>query len=188
MNDPSVERLGWVVEDNPTYRKEIIETLRDVGVRPLELPAMARLIDAIASIGHGASKPDVIVLDLRLPWKDEATLAADATSGGLECLDLLRFDPEIAAVPVVIYSAFVQDELIAKRLRQYQPLTIVDKLEPARLRTVLKNVLVYQPPRFRRRMKMLLGETEGHLLKIAAAVAGTVTIIGAVTWVIQHLL
>jgi CheY-like chemotaxis protein len=78
-----------VIEDEPSIRRSIVNYLEDAGY-------------AVDEAQNGAegwlrvqrSTPDVIVVDLRMP-----------VMGGREFVGLLRGDPHVAAVPVVLLSA-----------------------------------------------------------------------------------
>ena len=73
-------------------------------------------------------RPDVILLDLALPYRSGASLLAE-----------LKADPDTAAIPVIIVSAFT-DTLAAERRalaadviqKPFSPLALLDTIHAAR--------------------------------------------------------
>jgi CheY-like chemotaxis protein len=173
-----IRRRAWVIEDNAKSRTEANEALRSLAVEPRMITTLEEFATAMSDVSDGGPPPDVVIVDLRLPWADNAQLAANALVDGLSCLTSLRGQPKTAAVPVVIYSAFVHDELVMAELKPHRPFTVVDKLEPARLAIVVNNLLPDRPARKLDRAKRLGRASEGMLLRVAAAVAAGTAVVG----------
>ncbi|MGH7269169.1 MAG: response regulator [Polyangiaceae bacterium] len=79
-----------VVDDQRDQRETIAPALEAEGyaVRCAENGAQA------LALMHGAGRPDAIVLDLSMP-----------VMGGWELLEILRGEPELSEIPVVVLSA-----------------------------------------------------------------------------------
>lgn len=82
-----------VCDDEPPLR-ELMRAAVGPGHRYLEAPDAATAREAIEY-----ARPDLVLLDLMLPGES-----------GLELLRTLRRDPELAAVPVVVVSAWADEE------------------------------------------------------------------------------
>jgi CheY-like chemotaxis protein len=79
-----------VIEDDPTDRKLMGAVLKMNGHIVLERASAEEALDAI-----GADKPDVILLDLRLPGIDGLTLARQ-----------LKANPATRQIPIVAVTAY----------------------------------------------------------------------------------
>ena len=82
-----------IVDDNEVVRHGLSSVLRARGVEPVQA---ASLNEAIMSLG--LARPDLIVLDNRLPDLDGMTL-----------LEHIRSRPRLADIPVVLFSGYVTD-------------------------------------------------------------------------------
>ncbi len=89
-----------VVEDDPDIRALVEVRLRRLGHRVMSVGSGEEALDLLA--GRGA--PDVAVLavldvlDVQMPGMD-----------GLQLLEAMRLDPELAAVPAIFLSGRVQE-------------------------------------------------------------------------------
>ncbi|MFE5298562.1 two-component system response regulator [Streptomyces sp. NPDC056632] len=181
--------LAWLIEDHPRVREETSSALRSLGLDVCELANQEQFVQTLASSELAEATPRVVVLDLRLPWADTSTLAANAMVGGIGCLELLRQEPLTASVPVIVYSAFVHDPAVYELLAPHQPLTIVDKMEPDRLRVVIENVLPEVRPAFIYGLHRLGKLGERRVLRIgalAAAIAAIITLIALISKWASH--
>jgi len=134
-------RIAWIVEDNAKSLSEVKGIIRKRRLQILGIPTQRQFVEVLSAIGPARHAPDIVILDLRLPWDDPSVLAKNAIAGGLKCLGLLRQEQLTRNVPVVVYSAFVHNDLITSQLALYRDVTIVDKTEPERLRSVVENIL-----------------------------------------------
>jgi CheY-like chemotaxis protein len=87
-----------LVEDNEADIRLTREALREPGP-PVRLSAVGDGEQALAFLRReqgyaGAERPDLVLLDLNLPRKN-----------GLEVLDELRADPELASLPVIVLTS-----------------------------------------------------------------------------------
>lgn len=91
-----------LVEDNEADVRLTREALREGGP-PVRLSVVGDGEQALAFLRRDddyaeAPRPDLVLLDLNLPRKD-----------GLEVLDELRADPELAALPVIVLTTSTAD-------------------------------------------------------------------------------
>lgn len=186
LTEGSRQPSAWLIEDNARVRADVSATLRSAGFDVQELASQGSFVLALSRVEMAtASVPRVLVLDLRLPWGEDFDLAENAMAAGLWCLELLRQEPLTASVPVVIYSAFVRDELVSEKLAPHQPVTVVDKMEPDRLRVVIENLLPGLQPKLPWRLKRFGKRGENRLLRIGALSAAIVAIAGVITLAIH---
>lgn len=175
--------VGWVIDDNGRSRADAIAMLGDLGIRAVGLATKADFEAAVQDVSSAKSAPDVIVLDLRLPWEDEAILVENALAGGVACLERLKASGATRQTPVIVFSAFVDDELVRAQLRPYAPAAIIDKAASDRLPLVVDNVLPNRPPPPRDVMKRVVAKGEHQVLRAGAligAVTGIVTLVALV--------
>jgi CheY-like chemotaxis protein len=99
-----------IVDDNEVVRQGLSSTLRARGLRPT---AAADLNQAIMAMG--LSRPDLIVLDHRLPEFD-----------GLTLLEHVRSRPGLAGLPVLLFSGYVTDA-VRRRAMELAAAEIIDK-------------------------------------------------------------
>lgn len=83
-----------VVEDDPDIRALVEVRLRRLGHRVMSVGSGEEALDLLAERGA----PDVAVLDVQMPGMD-----------GLQLLEAMRLDPELAAVPAIFLSGRVQE-------------------------------------------------------------------------------
>ncbi len=95
MSEAAQKRRVLVVEDEALIRLDIVETLRDFGFEVIGEAADGEQAVAMAS----ELKPDVIVMDIKMPKMDGITAA--------EKIQALR-------IPVVLLTAFSQKELVER--------------------------------------------------------------------------
>jgi CheY-like chemotaxis protein len=181
-------RIAWVVEDNEKSLADVAKTMRQAGLRVREIPTQERFVEILATVGTIETSPDIVILDLRLPWAAPAALADNAISGGLDCLQLLRQEPSTSNVPVVIFSAFVHDDLINSQLLAYQPLSLVDKLEPDRLRLVVENLLPSRRLDVVDQLSRMGTMGERRLLRLAAIIGALTTIVTLIVLLLRLIL
>jgi response regulator NasT len=95
MSDAAQKRTVLVVEDEALIRLDIVETLRDFGFE-----VVGEASDGEQAIAMATDlKPDVIVMDIKMPKMDGITAA--------EKIQELR-------IPVVLLTAFSQKELVER--------------------------------------------------------------------------
>jgi CheY-like chemotaxis protein len=87
-------RPVFVIEDDQDIRESILEVLRTGGF-PADSAATSR--EAISKLRTMTPKPDLILLDLRLPGQD-----------GFQFREEQKRDPALADIPVVLLSADAQ--------------------------------------------------------------------------------
>jgi response regulator NasT len=95
MSEVANKRRVLVVEDEALIRLDIVETLRDFGFEVIGEAADGEEAVEMAT----ALKPDVIVMDIKMPKMDGITAA--------EKIQALR-------IPVVLLTAFSQKELVER--------------------------------------------------------------------------
>jgi CheY-like chemotaxis protein len=101
MNEREIEIL--LVEDNPGDARLTIEALREAKMRN-RLTHVSDGLEAISYLRRegkhsGASRPDLILLDLNLPRKD-----------GREVLAEIKADETLRRIPVVVLTTSRRDE------------------------------------------------------------------------------
>jgi CheY-like chemotaxis protein len=176
------ELVGWVIDDNGRSRADAIGALRSIGIEAIGLAAETELDAALAAASISSHAPDLIVLDLRLPWADEATLVENALACGLACLQRLKTTEVTSNTPVIVFSAFVDDELVRSQLRPYAPAAIIDKTDEDRLERlpiVMDNVLPNRPVRTRETVRRIALTGEHQVLR-AGALIGAITAIATI--------
>jgi CheY-like chemotaxis protein len=172
------ELTAGVVDDNETSRVLVSAVVRKLGVRPTGIATEAAFLRALATASGSTPAPDLVVLDLYLPWRDKALLAENRLAGALACLEKLKGAAATRGVPVVIFSAFAQDDLVKEQLRPYQPAAIIDKSEnSARLLMVIDNVLPNRPRRTRDVVRRFGLAGEHELLRISALIGALTAIL-----------
>jgi|SRR5215813_6718617 len=178
------ERIAWVVEDNAKSLSDVKKVIRRKRLRAREISTQRQFVEVLSTIGSDEPAPDIIILDLRLPWTDPEVLVENAIAGGLGCLELLRQEPLTRNVPVVIFSAFVHDELIYSGLAPLD-VTTVDKMEPDRLRTVVDNLLPTAHLSLLDKLPSIGKEGEHRLLRTAAVAGAIITLVTLITLLIS---
>lgn len=91
------------------------------------------LRDAYDAMEHiDQQRPDVIVLDIMLPWANGVQLLHELASYG-----------DTAAIPVVLFSAALPDDLDEQALRAYGVVAALDKttVKPAQVLQTINGVL-----------------------------------------------
>jgi len=177
---------AWIVEDNAKSRFEVSEALRAVGALPVVLASQKDFVDALSSVAAGEPPPDLIVLDLRLPWGEESALLASAISGGVGCLELLRQEPTTKDVSVIIYSAFVNDARIKEELSPHEPLIIVDKIDHGRLGITLESLISGRRRRSFFQIYRIADIAQGGILRLGAIATALIAIAAIIVWLIHQ--
>jgi two-component system, OmpR family, response regulator MtrA len=85
----SPERTVLIIEDEADAAELFAEMMRVSGFRVLKPSSSTLAIDLMT-----AEKPDIVLLDIMMP-----------DTSGLDILRLMRHDPALANIPVVIVSA-----------------------------------------------------------------------------------
>ncbi|HEX8438741.1 PAS domain S-box protein, partial [Archangium sp.] len=99
VSTPRLEGQVLVVDDSEAKRYVIVKALRRAGMQVLEASTGQEALAA------AALKPDVVVLDVRLP-----------DMSGFEVCHQLKASPTTAAIPVLYISALLRDEELEARL------------------------------------------------------------------------
>jgi CheY-like chemotaxis protein len=109
-----------IVEDDRAVREAVVDLLEVDGLRVAEAAHGAEALSALAE----GLRPKVIVLDMMMPIVD-----------GEKFLKARRLDREVAAIPVVVFSAL---QKIPRNLSESRVVAILSKpVEPQRfVRTV----------------------------------------------------
>ncbi len=176
----------WIVDDNPRSLQEIREALRNLDLEVSELRTQDEFVTALSELQTYRARPDVVVLDLHLPWDGLSKQDSAAELGGIGCLALLRQEEATRDVAVVVYSAFVEgDALIRGRLAQFSGVTLVSKPEKERLRTVVENLLPYASTRTVWRLLRAGQSGERNLLRLAAIIGAVTVVVGAVLYLLR---
>jgi DNA-binding response OmpR family regulator len=87
--DAAMATTILVVEDDPTVLETMAHNLQEEGYQVLTAEDGERALELVR-----ASKPDLVVLDIMLPRLD-----------GLAVCRLMRKDPELAEIPIIMLSA-----------------------------------------------------------------------------------
>ncbi|MDD4938963.1 MAG: response regulator [Candidatus Omnitrophica bacterium] len=115
-------RKVMVIDDDKEFLQELRETLSLSGY---ELIAVNDASNAVEMV-H-ATKPDVILLDLKMPQKS-----------GFQIADELRHLSEVSNIPIIAMSAYLKDDYspllnicgIKECLRKpFNPLDVIAKIE-----------------------------------------------------------
>lgn len=83
-----------VVEDDNDLRESLCQALRDHGFSVLSATNGQQALDVL----HEGARPDVILLDLMMP-----------ALNGWEFRDALRDDPQLAQIPQLVISAYMDE-------------------------------------------------------------------------------
>ena len=92
-----------VAEDNEDHRFLTVRALRDASGVTLEIDTVSDGAEALAYLAEGANRPDLIILDLKMP-----------KVGGLEVLSRVKGDPATKAVPTVVLSSSDRPEDVSE--------------------------------------------------------------------------
>jgi CheY-like chemotaxis protein len=110
--DSMTMRTVLFVDDDPDVLALAKEWLSAQGYRVLEAEGAFQALDLLRE-----SRPDAMVLDLMMP---------DRT--GVEVLEEVRFDPQLADLPVICFSAVPQTEETLAFIREFS-IGLVDKTD-----------------------------------------------------------
>jgi CheY-like chemotaxis protein len=110
---PARSRRILIVDDERPLRDIVAETLRDAGY---QVDTAHNGADALIRIRH--RRPDAIVLDLMMPVMDATAFVG-----------LLRMNPKVADLPIVVISAAYRADDEAERLGAYACLSKPFQLE-----------------------------------------------------------
>ena len=180
-------RVAWLIEDNPESIMDASATLRKSGFRTVVIDTLEGFEAHVAGLSKGERELDLVVLDMRLPWTDLSALAQNPFDMGLRCLELLREQPNAAHIPIVVYSAFIDNELVTSQLQPHQPLTLVDKMEDERLAVVVQNLVPTAKSTYAGQLRRLVKRGESKVLRVGALVAAFTALVFALLWVVERL-
>jgi CheY-like chemotaxis protein len=175
----------WLVDDTRESRREARARLKWLGVRTVNISTQDEFLDHLSGITQATDAPCLVVLDLRLPWADRSQLDANTIAGGVGCLSLLRQEPFTAGVPTIVFSAFIKDALIADQLQQFDNVTLVDKVEPNRLRVAAANLLPDTMTGVLPRLATTLIRWKEELIRWAKLITACTVVVGALVWVVH---
>jgi CheY-like chemotaxis protein len=92
----------FLADDDQDDRMLFTEALINLGSF-IDIRAFDNGVDLLATLLEPeVALPDIIFLDLNMPLMN-----------GEECLDNLKNEPKLSAIPVVIYSSYIDTELMA---------------------------------------------------------------------------
>ena len=98
VTPPRGPRVVMVVDDDEDMRALLVEAIQDAGdVGPVRVVSAAD--GAIALRMLGVERPDLLLLDLRMP-----------NVSGAQALKELRANPALAGVPIVAFTAHALDD------------------------------------------------------------------------------
>jgi CheY-like chemotaxis protein len=117
-----------IADDEADIRRLIVFLLRSYDLA--EAPNGKRALELISEV-----RPDLALLDVMMP---EMT--------GLEVLDAVRKNPQIASIPIVLLSAKGQASEIEQGLQGGATRYLVKPFEPQALRACVAEVLQEYPP------------------------------------------
>lgn len=115
-----------LIEDEPWLGELYAELLG----REHEVTWLRDAYDAMDAVDN--DQPDVIVLDILLPW-----------ANGIQLLHELVSYADTATIPVVLFSAALPDDLDADAMQRYGVVAMLDKTstKPAQVVKVVNGVL-----------------------------------------------
>jgi two-component system, chemotaxis family, response regulator Rcp1 len=122
-----------LAEDNPADVRLTIEALRDAKVRN-NLHVVENGIEALAFLRRegkyaGSPHPDLILLDLNMPRMD-----------GREFLALIKSDPELKRIPVVVLTTSGAEEDIVKSYNLHANCYISKPVDLDQFITVVRSI------------------------------------------------
>ncbi len=121
------QQLIYVVDDEP-----LISRLAQVNLERAGYKVQTALdgLEALQALQSGAVQPDLILLDVMMPFMD-----------GFELLEQLRADFQLQSIPVVVMTARSRDEdmLVGKELGARQYLT--KPINPTELISTVNEIL-----------------------------------------------
>lgn len=112
------------VEDHPACMRVLQEGLRDMA-RVEGVPSVRRAVLYLAE-----QTPALVLLDLDLP-----------DGSGLEILELMRREPRLAAIPVLVVSAAADEELLAEARAKGASASLLKPVDLQQLRRVALSLL-----------------------------------------------
>jgi two-component system cell cycle sensor histidine kinase/response regulator CckA len=154
MGTPATETV-LIIDDDSAMRSLLAQYVRELGLNVVEaengLAGLARAREAL---------PDVILLDLHMPLIN-----------GREILALLKKDPSLDSIPILVVSGSDENDLAAACIEggadDYLSKPINPTLLHARLTSTLERM------RMRRRENAHLRQIEDHALQLEQGISGT---------------
>ncbi len=135
MNTEKKPRMFEIllVEDNPGDVRMMIETLKKSKLHP-NLNVAIDGVDATAFLRREgkyitARRPDIILLDLKLPMKD-----------GKDVLAEIKNDPDLKRIPVVIVTASDAEKDVLESYNLHANCYIIKPVGLDRFRTVMESI------------------------------------------------
>ena len=159
---------AWLVDDNLVDSKRTTGSLGAMGFEVDGLHTEQEFVSNLKQSVRRKVYPDLIVLDLRLPWSTSEQLAVNALTDGLRCMRMIENEPGFTHTAVLIYSAFVKSELVVSHLREFQLAHIIDKRNPEELRVVVSNLFPNALQSRKSRAGRMTRWTEATLLRVGA--------------------
>lgn len=122
-----------LVEDNPADVRLTIEALKDAKVYN-QLNVVSNGADALTYLRRQGpytevTRPDLILLDLNLP-----------KMGGLEVLDVVKSDPELRTIPVVVVTTSQAEQDIIKSYNSHANCYICKPVDLDQFITVIQSI------------------------------------------------
>jgi len=116
-----------IIEDDEDIRESLVDVLHDHGYAPT---SAVHGLDALRKLSDPAARPNLILLDLMMPVMDGRAFREKQLS-----------DPALASIPVVIISAFRDQDRMVSSLK---PAAFLPK--PIDLPTLLRMIEDYSVP------------------------------------------
>lgn len=127
------EKQVLLIEDNPNYRDLILDLFRKI--QPTLLLSAAK--DGLEAIDILSGKcirkepfcPDLILLDLHLPKKT-----------GFEVLSIIRSDPRLRSIPVVILTSSTSESDIQKSYNLFANCYLAKPIDLASFEEIIQSI------------------------------------------------
>lgn len=139
------------VEDDRLQLEPLLADVEDAfpGVKVLVVGSEQEFRESIPTLQD--HHPDVVVIDLMLPWApfgpDAVVPPADVKEqgfhrAGIRCAELLREHPSLSGTPIIFWSVLARSDLL-NELESIGPIAFVEKsLQPERLISLMRATLL----------------------------------------------
>ncbi len=114
-----------VVDDERDIRELLLDELKDSGYETIEAENGAEALDRVYT-----DRPDIVLLDLMMPVMD-----------GIQVLEVLKFNPQTANIPVVLLTAVSADEGEQRTMGLGVSHYVTKPWEPGTIQTIIKVTL-----------------------------------------------